>query len=95
MWDKPEKWLIGEHREARDMGKNESLAMGERLNVRPRLESIQPQWMKDNDRWELYMVYSDGNREYVESEYKGEEYRKINQEGLIWVYRRARRGKEQ
>ena len=71
------------------MGKGKSLAM-EKMNVRTRLESIQPQWMKDNDRWELCMTYSDGNRSYVESEYKGEEYRKIEQEGLIWVYRRAK-----
>lgn len=95
MWDKPEKWLKGEHGEARDMGKDEPLAMGERLNVRPRLESIQPRWMKDNDGWKLCMAYSDGNREYVESEYKGEEYRKINHEGLIWVYQKAKREKEQ
>lgn len=78
---------------ARDMGESKQMAMGERLNVRARLESIQPRWMKDNDGWKLCMAYSDGNREYVESEYKGEEYRKINQEGLIWVYQKAKREK--
>ena len=75
------------------MGKGESLVMGEMVNVRARLESIQPRWMKDNDGWELCMTYAEGNRAYVESKYKGEEYRKINHEGLIWVYRRARREK--
>lgn len=75
------------------MGKGESLAMGERLNVRARFESIQPRQMIDNDGWKLCMAYAEANRAYVESEYKDEEYRKIEHEGLIWVYQKAKRGR--
>ena len=39
------------------------------------------------------MVYAEASIAHVENKYQGEAYRKIRQDGRIWVYRREERNR--